>query len=530
MDDAIGVLQRAQFDDFTRLCEPNGFVEHLRKYRLLYSQHNRVLVVREAMARRHTGLGIQTAFMLKWLLLGMALNRPVYFQYCGSSKEPWAEPETRGGPRGPVLCQGLHYDLGHFFDLLGEHVESPGVSMRWTRRQIRTMRARGLNQTVVSSCTTNAQRVGSDLHLFLCDASPSGCKSITNPKGRLPPAVKEATHDFWLHQEASHPWLVYEYRSAGCEGFRWDTPARIYGSRLVAKGGGSELDQLLRAIPPVAPEWLERWPECAQFALLHPTPTVQTVLRSTIPVGTRRLVGIHLRTLAVDDSRCFGRPNASSLDESFATPSIAPGFGCRRLASCRKWRIEPAMAYGGLQRFVACIAALGQTVVAFSDSYLLDGMLRREFPGLVAFPKDADQMRQPTWHTLEPRLPLGPEQRQGRRRDDRLAARLAATADARLRSWRITAAEFYAMGLATAVYRLSESMFSELAVQRPVRHPRILGDARWLCQSSMDQDPADEFCSARPPLSDRAAAALQRRSCREHVRAYGVRLPHCGKV
>ena len=188
------------------------------------------------------------------------------------------------------------------------------------------------------------------------------------------------------------------------------------------------------------------------------------------------------------------------------------------------------MAYGGLQRFVACIAALGQTVVAFSDSYLLDGMLRREFPGLVAFPKDADQMRQPTWHTLEPRLPLGPEQRQGRRRDDRLAARLAATADARLRSWRITAAEFYAMGLATAVYRLSESMFSELAVQRPVRHPRILGDARWLCQSSMDQDPADEFCSARPPLSDRAAAALQRRSCREHVRAYGVRLPHCGKV
>ena len=112
MDDAIGVLQRAQFDDFTRLCEPNGFVEHLRKYRLLYSQHNRVLVVREAMARRHTGLGIQTAFMLKWLLLGMALNRPVYFQYCGSSNEPWAEPETRGGPRGPVLCQGLHYDLG----------------------------------------------------------------------------------------------------------------------------------------------------------------------------------------------------------------------------------------------------------------------------------------------------------------------------------------------------------------------------------------------------------------------------------
>eukprot|EP00966_Prymnesium_polylepis_P023490 540778-Prymnesium_polylepis.1 len=54
----------------------------------------RVLVVREAMARRGVGLGLQTAFIVKWLLLGMALGRPVYFEHCSSPQEAWTEPEA----------------------------------------------------------------------------------------------------------------------------------------------------------------------------------------------------------------------------------------------------------------------------------------------------------------------------------------------------------------------------------------------------------------------------------------------------
>ena len=101
----VDQLIRNQFGDYAQACEQSGFVEYLRRYRTLYSIRDRVLVVREGMARRHTGLGIQTSFMLKWLLLGMALKRPVYFQYCGSFAEPWAQRvEDQQGPSVALEC------------------------------------------------------------------------------------------------------------------------------------------------------------------------------------------------------------------------------------------------------------------------------------------------------------------------------------------------------------------------------------------------------------------------------------------
>ena len=173
-------LVRHELDSYRAACSANGFDAHLASYRRLYNRtldpsvaDARVLVVRDSIARRDRGIGQQTPFLLKWLLIGFALQRPVYFQYCATEAEPWAEPEVRhrtGRRYGPMHCDQVHYDLGDYFGLLG------GVDVRWRPHlHAAAMRRRGLRQTVVGACSLDERRPApgsdgeeADTWLFLC--------------------------------------------------------------------------------------------------------------------------------------------------------------------------------------------------------------------------------------------------------------------------------------------------------------------------------------------------------------------------
>lgn len=499
-------LVEGQYADYLRACEAAGFVSALREYAGLYASRRRVLVVREAMARRHTGLGIQSSYMMKWLLLGMALRRPVFFQYCATVDEPWAEPESRGA-LGPVHCHVYHYDLGHFFRLGTGRNES--VGLRWTPTHTAKMRRRGLHQTVVSSCTTTRRRVGDDLHYFVCHNVSQRCSPSAKRQAQ-PARVREAVLDFWLREQSAHPWLVFEYRSSGCEAYRNDPPSRIYGSVPEnARVAHAELDTILRSLPPLRAGWLQEWPKCARFALLHPSASVMALARRALKEVDEHTGAVHLRTLSVDHPQCF--PGGASMDSGFERPAFPP-FHCRRLSPCRGRMIEPAAAYGGLASFLRCVVALHGSLFLSTDSRELSGLVRETH--IVSAIGKAQLL--PTWHTFESRSHAPLQKRRFARQT-------------RYSSWLAAAADFYALGLFPVLYRLTESRFSDVATIRGVVPSRIVGDAKWMCETVRSSPTQSRFCPAVSRLTDRAIEALHNDSCRKHLVEYDLRMPHCAR-
>lgn len=536
-------LVRHELDSYRAACSANGFDAHLASYRRLYNRtldpsvaDARVLVVRDSIARRDRGIGQQTPFLLKWLLIGFALQRPVYFQYCATEAEPWAEPEVRhrtGRRYGPMHCDQVHYDLGDYFGLLG------GVDVRWRPHlHAAAMRRRGLRQTVVGACSLDERRPApgsdgeeADTWLFLC--RPAQCGPKAEAKSLLP-RLRERMLRFWTSSEVEeHPFLAFEYptltKSYGCTGI---SPGLIYGpefDRLLHQLSATPRPAPCASVPDAARPasagqcltgalpvgWLagvmghrifvprdsrklEGWAACAQFALLRPTPLLRTAASRLLPRLQRRtgdgdqraatLYSLHLRTMEVDDAACFSvagavtNGSAAAIDDGVSAAGamraldLAFAFPARRPSGCRRWM--RCSAFGSL--FDLSPAAPFGGLSGF-----VAGLLRHLPGGARLFlSTDSPRAEKLLLRAFAPRLAtasdgaasfLVPTWHEGAAADPEVAAR-------RRSSWLFAALDFYVFGLSSGIFRMdASSQFPRMAARRRFGVP-IVGGAEDFCR------------------------------------------------
>ena len=234
------------------------FIKALAEYARLYEElwrdtgensttgttRPRVLIVRDAFARRGRGLGDQQAHLARWLMFGMATTRAVFFQHCAEDGEPWEElyPTALNPP--PPRCSDEttdddgYFNLGDYFRLMG------GIDLRWnasTAAKLRALDVAGThaNLTVVGSCNDRTGHVAhgdspnpTTTQMFTCDCCES-CDSFAERGANTPGRYLDRFKKFWADEHRAHSVIAFEHRSrcgVSAIGYR-DDPALSWYAR-----------------------------------------------------------------------------------------------------------------------------------------------------------------------------------------------------------------------------------------------------------------------------------------------------------
>ena len=336
------------------------FIKALAEYARLYEElwrdtgensttgttRPRVLIVRDAFARRGRGLGDQQAHLARWLMFGMATTRAVFFQHCAEDGEPWEElyPTALNPP--PPRCSNEttdddgYFNLGDYFRLMG------GIDLRWnasTAAKLRALDVAGThaNLTVVGACNDRTGHVAhgdstnpTTTRMFTCDCCES-CDSFAERGANTPGRYLDRFKKFWADEHRAHSVIAFEHRSrcgVSAIGYR-DDPALSWYARDMPRILAHVANTDERSSVP--PDWAEdvldgesaavssgsnapgptplefrsigvdrsRWEHCSRFAMTQPSPTVQTAsmraLRKLTAMGEHRpLVGFYALTNA----------------------------------------------------------------------------------------------------------------------------------------------------------------------------------------------------------------------------------------
>ena len=275
----------------------------------------RVLVVRESY-RDVVGMGHIRMGLHRFLAVAIALGRALVYSTCDAPDDRWAvSGHTLFKDSVPYSCATPHLNLADFYEGWG------GIDLRWTPERRETLRRCNISELSVNTNARSyaqAQRFSAASLRRPCKPGWVGCRNgWSNDQMDCDVRAKAGCPDLQRlfgpgptgNALAAAPLLAL-YNARRDAGFfeapRWQLTLGN-GDGAVAAPNGSTLgiatDEHLR-------DSLTCYYRCWAYASFVPAPRVRrlisTVLERLPPA--RPLVCAHLRTMWVDDHRCFPNP------------------------------------------------------------------------------------------------------------------------------------------------------------------------------------------------------------------------------
>ena len=272
-------------------------------------EDRRILVVRESF-KDVVGVGHMRMGLHRFMAIALIFGRAVVFSTCASPDDQWKlRPRQLFKAAHPYNCSVPHLDPAAFYVGFG------GIDMRWTPARRQLLQKCNISETTLD---LNAKKLPKATTKRMCGLRWKGCNSGWN-QDQMECDVRAKAHCpdlFALFEEGERAdqWskapLLALYNARRDAGFvqapRWQM-AVGNGAASVASPNGSTLgiatDAALR-------DSLTCSYRCWSHVNFMPSPTVRAMIDKVVTrfPSDKPILCAHMRTMWVDDHRCFPNP------------------------------------------------------------------------------------------------------------------------------------------------------------------------------------------------------------------------------
>jgi len=270
----------------------------------------RVLVVRESFSDA-VGVGHLHLGLMRFVALAMAMGRALVFSACSSASDKWAvRGKSLWKNAQPFDCAKTHLSVADYYEGFG------GIDYRWSAARHQLMSACGTNETSLNLMSLATLRAAPERHggggggggpdVMACDKGAlARCPDLRRLFGDGDGAGSSPT----AASLAAAPLLALynARRDGGAHGLPSLQAALSRGAASLPAPNGSSLGVLPA---PSLRDALSCPPRCQLQATFQPGTVLRTIidgaLRGLHP--SQPLLCAHLRTMWVDDGRCFPNP------------------------------------------------------------------------------------------------------------------------------------------------------------------------------------------------------------------------------